>query len=394
MGQTLLGDSIPNYLINGGFEENTPDRLDPVCWTFRGARATESLVLDTTSSCPNNIASVSAGEEQSNFWTRITQPQRYPGLRTYVRNVVNVTANPMEMFYDLHATRLASTLARDSGNLPVNFNYTAQTRSAYFNQYRGLPGRPGQVTNSGLDLVGKDVTYTVSYYVEAGAGRIEIFNEYVEEGLGVTNEFGPDPDDPTAGKIIVDNAIASNSWKRVGLSFRVPQPDGSQAFPLSASLIAADDYLSGFTVRLTRTSEESAFIVRITGVSMSHGSYTEPDGVPYNGDLSYLMDPRNIVRPSYGETGPPGFRPFTDVAGTDINLRFPSGIKTDPTPLQLDGQETHTHTVERIAGTRSKRRELGSGDSGALTAHNAEDHEVAEALSAPTSRSVTLNIKL
>lgn len=393
MAQTLDGNSIPNLLINGGFEEETPDGLDPVCWTVRDARATSSIVLGAEDSCPNNISAISSGDSQGNFWTRVTQPQRYPGLRTFMRLAVNNTSTPVEMFYDLFLTRLASTIARDTPPLPENYDYTTAATTANFNQYRGLPGRTGNINNAGPDLLGKKVTIALSYFVEEGSGQIELAHEFADESLGNIEEFGPDPTDPTSGKVLVSNAIESNSWKRVGKVFQIPSARAVHMFPSGPS-VAQEDTLRGLIIRLTRTSESDAFIVYVTAVAMVHGEYGTPDGVPYNGDLSYILDPRNIVRPSFGETPPPGFRPFTDVVGSDVLVRFPSGITTDPTPLQLDGSETHIHELSGRGGVSSKKRAGGSGDAGARTREHVDEHEVSEALNAPTSRSAYLTIKL
>ena len=161
---TLTDDSIPNLLVNGGFEEETPDGYDPVCWSIRNARATSSITLTADDSCPNNLSQLSAGAEQSNLWTRVTQPQRYPGYRTFLRLVVNSVLDPVVMFYDLFDTRLASTIARDTPPLPEYYDYASNSASAYFNQYRGLPGRTGKV-NSSVDLDDRQVTLSLSYFV-------------------------------------------------------------------------------------------------------------------------------------------------------------------------------------------------------------------------------------
>lgn len=392
---TLTDDSIPNLLINGGFEEETPDGLDPVCWAIRNARATSSIVLGAEDSCPNNLSQLSAGSEQANMWTRVTQPQRYPGYRTFIRFVVNSVLDPVVAFYDLFDTRLSSTIARDTPPLPEHYEYSTSTATPYFNQYRGEPGRTGKV-NSAVDLDDRLTTISLSYFVEAGAGDIELFaeNDNLSGGSPGTYEFGPDPLTPAAGKLLVGSAGETSAWKRIGKVFRFAAADGVQVFPGTADPVLFTDPLKGFGIRLRRVSEASAFVVYVSAVTMVHGSYTDPQGTPYNGDLSYLLDPRNIIRPTFGPLPPPGFRPLSDAIGTDQEFRFPVMTSEDPTPLQTGGSETHTHELTGTRGTTYKKRAKGTDGEAARTGEHADQHEVTEALNAPPSRSAFLCIKL
>jgi hypothetical protein len=396
---TLTDESIPNLLINGGFEEETPDKSAPVCWAIRNARATSSIVLSSEDSCPNNLSQLSSGASQANFWTRVTQPQRYPGYRTFLRLVVNSALEPLEAFYDLYDTRLASTIARDTPPLHNYYDYATNTPTPYFNQYRGAPGRAGK-PNSGVDLDDRLVTIALSYFVESGEGDIEVFAEADNIGGGSPGiyEFGPDPLASAAqqliDRVVVSGATPTAEWKRIGKVFRFPAADGTQVFPATVDPVLASDLLKGFTFRLTRTSESGAFVVYLSAVAMVHGAYSDPLGVPYNGDLSYLLDPRNIIRPTFGPLPPPGFRSLSDAIGTTQEFRFPVMGSVDPAPLQLNGEETHTHELSGTKGTTSKKRLPGSGDSGARTGEHAAQHEVTEALNAPPSRSAFLCIKL
>jgi len=392
---TLTDDSIPNLLINGGFEEETPDGLDPVCWSVRNARATSSIVLGADDSCPNNLSQLSAGSAQTNMWTRVSQPQRYPGYRTFMRVVVNSVLNPVELFYDLFDTRLASTIARDTPPLPEHYDYPSSTASPFFNQYRGAPGRTGKV-NSAVDLDDRQVTISMSYFVEAGEGDIELFaeNENLSGGTPGVFEFGPNPLVPASGKLLVGNAGVTANWKRVGKVFRFTAPDGVQVYPGTADPVLASDPLKGITFRLRRSSDNSAFVIYVSAVSVVHGAYSDPQGIPYNGDLSYLLDPRNIIRPTFGPLPPPGFRPLSDAIGTDQEFRFPVMGSSNPVPLQTGGSETHTHELTGTRGTTYKKRDPGTGDYGARTGEHAAQHEVTEALNAPPSRSAFLCIKL
>jgi len=309
--------------------------------------------------------------------------------------VVNSVLDPVVMFYDLYDTRLASTIARDTPPAPAYYDYATNTAYDFFNQYRGLPGRTGKV-NSSVDLDDRLVTVSLSYFVESGVGNIELFaeNENLTGGAPGLYEFGPDPLAPTAGKVLVNNASMTPAWKRVGKVFRFAAADGVQVYPGTADPVLITDLLKGLGIRLTRVSENSAFVIYVSAVAVVHGSYTDPQGIPYNGDLSYLLDPRNIIRPTFGPTPPPGFRPLSDAIGTTQEFRFPVMTSADPTPLKTGGTETHTHELSGTKGTTYKKRKPGTGDAGAKTGEHADKHEVTEALNAPSSRSAFLCIKL
>lgn len=390
---TLTDGSVPNLLINGGFEENTPDGVDPVCWTIRNAaQLLPTVVLTAADSCAKKLEAATPGRDQSNYWTRIVQPQRYPGYRSFIRSVINNALIPVTMFYPLFDGRTSASVVRGIPPQPVNFDHFNNLANAapLFDQPRADLTTPKNF--AAIDVEDRDITLSLSYLVENGAGLIELFFEVEDVSTGLTHEFGPNPAAPNDDKTLVASAKPSEGWNRVGKVFRLPRPGIN--FP-DGTVMTADDIIKGFGIRSDRVSESGALIVYISAVALVSGRYDDPEGVPYNGDLSYQFDPRNSMRPTFGGSCPPGYRLLSDLEDTDILGRLPILGSTNPVPLEVGGVESHTHELTGTAGTLTKKVKEGAADiSAARPGDHIEQHTVTEALNAPTSRSIQLCIKL
>lgn len=364
---------MPDYLsiedvaplnLNGGFEEATPEGETPVGWDIRNAERRVSSVGDANDECGVDETLLSTQAASPNFWRRIVEAQSFPGYRSFIR--VNVgEVSPFECRPNL-------------ANLQ------------YFRAYQTTGNQPPYPTGqTPYAAYADDLRYTIGFSVQilAGQARIETFTEWNDGGtIRQVNEAGEDLAStavPTPTPDLLAASLRAGAWRRFAFAGRFGRvvPD----VPNGVSAFADDAYLMGPVLRFTKTSAD-ALVFKFTSCLVVPGNYSE---LAYPGDLSYYLDPRNIVLITYGPQCPPGFRELG--LGEPRFLKFTSqGDEVGDT----GGSNTHTHTLDdALLNNDISKTTKGDEKSSSISPNSTHEHPVGPGLSLPPSRVVTLCVK-
>lgn len=363
---------MPDYLsiedcaplnINGGFEEATPAGESPIGWDFRNAERRVSNIGDPNDDCGVDKTLLSTQAASPNFWRRIVEAQPFPGYRSYVR--VNVgEVSPFECRPNL-------------ANLQ------------YFRAYQTLGGQPPYGANqTPYAAYADDLRYTLGFSIQvlAGQARIETFVEWNDAGtIRQINEEGEDLAStavPPPTPDLLATALRPGDWRRFAFAGRfgrvVPDvPNGVLAFQNNA-------YMLGPVIRFTKVSAD-ALVFKLTATLVVAGNYSE---LAYPGDLSYYLDPRNIVMITYGPQCPPGMR--------ELELDQTRFIKFTSQPDEINttgGSNTHTHVVGDELKNNEVTKTTRPEDKSSIRPTDPHTHEVGPGLSVPSARVVTLCVR-
>jgi len=358
---------MPDYLsiedvaplnLNGGFEEETPEGETPVGWDLRNADRRLSTVGDPNDDCGVDDTLLSTQAAFPNFYRRIVEPQDFPGYRSYVR--VNVgDVSPFEARPNL-----------------ANLQYLR----AYQTTGDQPPYTAGQTPYAAY---ADDLRYTIGFSLQilAGRARVETFVEWNDAGTvrGV-NDDGEEVD-VNGSPDLIAASIGPGEWRRLGYAGRfgrvVPAGGGPVAFQPSA-------YMLGPVVRFTKTSAD-ALVFKFTSCLVVPGNYSE---LAYPGDLSYYLDPRNIVMITYGPQCPPGMRELE--LDESRFIKFTSkGAEAGTT----GGSNTHNHVLGENLLNNDISKTTQPSNKSSIRPTDPHTHESGPGLSIPPSRIVTLCVK-
>jgi len=343
--------------LNGGFEEATPVEvgISPVGWLFRGVGLHPAVIAaanEADDDCATDKETLTTQVDLLNFWQRLTSAQRYPGYRSHIQFSVGSPDTPIELKMLLE---------------------NRQTYNPWVTSVNQVPYPDSRKPYAGY---ADDLPYTICFSIEviSGTGRIETFAEWNngatlvgvnEAGLDIT-AVGQEPD-------LVATNLKAASWRRLSFNGRFKRLAG---FPSTA-------FLSGPVLRISKIGQEP-FVVKLTAALVVVGSY---GSVPYPGDLSYMIDPRNTVILVYGDSCPPGFRELDDE-----NNKFLKGAVATAEALTTGGSAFHEHSVtNRVNGGTEKSRNGGSSRPSISGADHT--HPSGPGISVPSSRTVTLCVK-
>jgi len=358
---------MPDYLsiedvaplnINGGFEEVTPEGETPTGWDLRNVERRVSSVGDPNDSCGVDDTLLSTQAAFPNFYRRIVEPQDFPGYRSYIRiNVGDVS--PFEARPNL-------------ANLQ------------YFRAYQTLGDQPpytgGQTPYAAY---ADDLRYTIGFSVQVLAGkmRLETFTEW--DDSGTTRQVNDDGEevDVNGNPDLLAASIGPGSWRRFSFAGRfgrvLPVGGGPAAFSPQA-------FLLGPVLRFTKVSAD-ALVLKFTSCLVVPGNYSE---LAYPGDLSYYIDPRNIIMITYGSRCPPGMR--------ELELDKARFIKLTSTGSEVGttgGSATHTHELGDDLLTNAISKTTLPTDKSSIRPTDPHIHTTGPGLSLPPSRIVTLCVR-
>lgn len=354
--------NTPSLNLNGGFEEETPIGEDPVGWIFSGG----VFFVPTVAAgdiCPVDVSALQDTSGVQNTWQREVDPQRYPGYRSRVR----VTISAATSFECL------ALLANKQYFQMFNSGNTIQ------------PPYGALFAEEPFAADADDLPYTISFSVQVlgGRGKIETFQRWKNGAAPFTPTFY---DLNNAGRLItapnqapdlVVTNLGIGDWRRFSFAGRFGW------FLSGAPHARGDDYLYGPVLRFTRQSSD-AFVVRITACKVARGQYTE---VPYEGDLSYLLEPRGTIYLGYGKRCPPGFRE------RDMESRFLKVTSQDNVD-DIGGSTTHIHNIPVKSVDQAVTSAFQNSASRDITRTNDHSHPVGDGLSVPPSRTVSVCVKL
>lgn len=343
--------------LNGGFEEDTPieEGVVPVGWEFRNIGlhpAVISSINETGDDCKTDQETLTTQVDLVNFWQRFVEPQRYPGYRSFVQFSVGSPDTPIEAKMVLANRQSFNPWVTSPNQVPY-----PDSRKPYAGYADDLP-------------------YTLCFSLEviSGTGRIETYSEWDDQGTLVgVNDDGADISTVGQGPDLVAANLKAAAWDRFCFTGRFKR----------LGTFSDEAFLTGQVLRLVRTGTDP-FVVKFTASLVVVGQYAE---VPYPGDLSYMVDPRNTVVLVYGDACPPGFRELDE----GNNLFLKGAIETAEL-LSTGGSEFHEHDVtDRVNGGTEKSRNTGSLRP-SISRRN-HSHPSGPGISVPSSRTVTLCVK-
>jgi hypothetical protein len=353
-----IADAVP-LNQNGGFEETTPEGEVPVGWDLRNVERRLSSVADPNDDCGVDETLLSTQASFPNFYRRIVEPQPFPGYRSYIR--VNVgDVSPFEARPNL-----------------ANLQYFRAYQTTGANQ---PPYTGGQTPYAAY---ADDLRYTVGFSVQvlAGKARFETYVEWNDAGtIRGVNDAGEEVDVNGVPDLIA-SSIGPGGWRRFGYAGRfgrvVPAGGGPVAFQPSA-------YMVGPVLRFTKISAD-ALVFKFSACLVVPGNYTE---LAYPGDLSYYLDPRNIIMITYGPVCPPGMRELELDSARFIKFTsVGSEVGTD------GGSATHTHEIgDDLLNNEISKTSLPA-DKPSIRPSDPHVHLAGPGLSLPPSRVVTLCVR-
>lgn len=346
--------NAPSILINGGFEENTPVGLVPIGWTFRNVGVHPSLLSpEEAEACQVDKQQLTTQVTLQNFWQREVVAQRYPGYRSYLR--LNM-GSPTAMELQANLLNLQAFNPWLTGNLQVPYPDDRQPFAAYADDSR----------------------YTLGFSVKVlgGVGKISTYAMWDNNGIDVgVNDDGDDVGsvDPD---LIVTNIKAAD-WRRFYFAGRF----GRRVAPA----MHARARLRGPVLRIEKLTGDP-LVLLFTACTVVVGNYRE---VPYIGDLSYLLDPRGSVRPTWSSLLPPGYRELD--LSQDLFIKA-TDIVADA--LKTGGDQFHTHEIDAAEANlqTTHSRDQGSPRPSMQTGDHV--HLSGPGVSTPPNRTVGLGIKL
>jgi len=351
-----VADCVPLNL-NGGMEESTPEGETPMGWDLRNATRRVASVGDPNDACGVDDTLLSTQAAFPNFYRRIVEPQAFPGYRSHLR--VNVgDVSPFEARPNL-------------ANLQ------------YFRAYQTTGDQPpysgGQTPYAAH---ADDLRYTIGFSVQVLAGKVrfETFAEWNDAGtVRQINDAGEevgvngDPD-------LLAASIGPGEWRRfsfAGRFGRVLPVGGPLAFQPAAHLL-------GPVLRFTKTSAD-ALVFKFTSCLVVPGNYDE---LAYPGDLSYYLDPRNIVMITYGTQCPPGMRELE--LDESRFIKFADKAEDAGT---TGGTATHTHVLDEDLKNNQTSKTTLPTDKPSMRPTDPHSHTMGPGLSIPSARVVTLCVK-
>lgn len=370
---------MPDYLsiedcvplnINGGYEEATPEGETPIGWDLRNADRRVSSVGDPNDDCGVDETLLSTQAAFPNFYRRIVESQSFPGYRSYIR--VNIgDVSPFEARPNL-------------ANLQ------------YFRAYQTLGDQPpytgGQAPYAAY---ADDLRYTIGFSLQvlAGKARIETFVEWNDGGT--TRQVNDEGEDlastasPTPTPDLIATSISPGDWRRFAFAGRFgrARSDGPHGYLTGGNGVnqfAPAAYMMGPVLRFTKLSAD-ALVLKLTACLVVPGNYSE---LAYPGDLSYYIDPRNIVMITYGTQCPPGMRELEMDQARYVKLTS-VGSEVGST----GGSNTHTHTLGDDLLTNAISKTTRPEDKSSIRPTDPHLHTTGPGLSLPPSRTVTLCVR-
>lgn len=347
-------ENSASLLVNGGFEEETPIGEDPIGWRLRNVGVHPSLLAaEETDACHTDKNQLTTQVTLQNFWKREVSPQKYPGYRSYL--MVNMgSPDAIELEANLLNLQAFNPWLTSAQQVPYPDDRTPFAAYA------------------------DDCRYTMGFSIEVlgGVGKISTYAMWDNNGTEVGVNDDGDDISSVAPDLIVTNIKAAN-WRRFAFSGRF----GRRVAPA----FHAKARLRGAVLRVEKLTGDP-LVFKISAVNLVQGSYRE---VPYIGDLSYLLDPRGVVRPSWGQTLPPGFRE-ADLS-QDLFLKATDQIAD---VLKTGGDQFHNHELgaAELNLQTTKSRNQGSPRPSMQVSEHV--HDVGPGVSTPPNRTVGLGIKL
>ena len=150
------------------------------------------------------------------------------------------------------------------------------------------------------------------------------------------------------------------------------------------SQFANNAYMLGPVIRFTKVSGD-ALVFKLSACLVVPGNYSE---LVYPGDLSYYIDPRNIVMITYGPQCPPGMR--------ELDLDESRFIKFTSKGAEIGdvgGSATHTHVLGEDLLNNQITRTTNPQDKPSMRPSEPHSHTIGPGLSVPSSRIVTLCVR-
>ncbi len=109
MSEFVATDQAVNLFVNGGFDEATPEGLEPIAWQILDARPRIPAVTGGAVDCvPNDIDSLATGS----LFELLSEAQERPGHRNFLRFVVN-TKQTVTLLYQTENLSSSMDLRRD-----------------------------------------------------------------------------------------------------------------------------------------------------------------------------------------------------------------------------------------------------------------------------------------
>lgn len=347
-------ENAPSLILNGGFEEATPVGDTPIGWRFRNVGVHPSLLpAEETDACHVDKNQLTTQVTLQNFWQREVAAQKYPGYRSHIRfNMGSPDAIEVEaLLLNLQAYNPWRT---SSNQVPYPDDRTPF--AAYADDLRYSTG--------------------FSIKVLGGVGKISTYAMWDNNGteVGINDDGGDvgsvDPD------LIVTNIKAAD-WRRFTFAGRFGR--------LVAPPMHARAHLRGVVFRFEKLTGDP-FVFLFSAANVVAGNYRD---VPYIGDLSYLLDPRGVVRPSWGGVLPPGFRE-ADLS-QDLFLKATDDMAKT---LTTGGDQFHIHELGAAELNLQTTRSRDAGSPRPSMQVSEHVHDVGPGVSTPPNRTVGLGIKM
>lgn len=346
-------------VCNGGFEEDTPAGELPVSWLIRNAQFLP-LEVATGDACPVDVTVQRDQGALINTWSREVAPQRQPGYRSYLRFSIG-SADAVDLRLEVAQRQYFQPYDPGTVQPPYPVGYV-------WGPFANYPD---------------DMPYTWSFSMEVlgGRGRVETFQEW-QDGTPAApvirqiNDAGQDLG--SADPDLIITSMGAQGWRRLTFNGRF----GWYAAP--SPVIRNQQYLLGPVLRFTRQSAD-AFVFKISACGLYKGHYTD---VPYPGDLSHLVHPRNIVYFNYGQECPPGFRAL------QLESRFIKAASRQADVLTTGGSQTHTHTIPSDSVDQSRSSGFRDSPDKSITRAADHSHPLTDGPSAAPSRVVNVCVRL